>query len=83
MTRLDGVPPDQRLGRLAAELRRALGAPSVLTDPAALRAYDCDGLTSHRATPGVVVLADDEAAVSTTVAACARYGVPFVARGSG
>jgi glycolate oxidase len=66
-----------------AELRRALGPRALLTDAAALRAYDCDGLTSHRATPGAVILTDDAVAVATAVAACARNGVPFVARGSG
>jgi glycolate oxidase len=80
-TRFDEVSPT--LAGLADELRRLLGADAVRTEPAALRAYDCDGLTSHRATPGIVVLAADEAAVATTVGACARLGVPFVARGSG
>ena len=71
------------LRALAGELADALGAGDVLTDPAALRAYDCDGLTSHRATPAIVVLAADAAAVATAVAACCRHRVPFVARGSG
>jgi glycolate oxidase len=69
--------------RLAEELTAALGRSAVLTEPSALRAYDCDGLTSHRSTPAVVVLADDADAIATTVALCARHGVPFVARGSG
>jgi glycolate oxidase len=68
---------------LVAELTAELGPGVVLTDPSALRAYDCDGLTTHRATPGVVVLADDAETVAAAVAACARHGVPFVARGSG
>jgi glycolate oxidase len=71
------------LSALAADLTAVLGANAVLTDRSALRAYDCDGLTTHRATPGVVVLADDAAAVAAAVTACARHQVPFVARGSG
>ncbi len=78
-------PPQarQRVDAAVAELVAALGARAVLTDPSALRAYDCDGLTNHRSTPAVVVLADDAAAVASAVAACARHQVPFVARGSG
>jgi glycolate oxidase len=72
-----------RIGALVADLSAALRAGAVLTDPSALRAYDCDGLTTHRATPAAVILADDAAAAATAVAACARHDVPFVARGAG
>jgi glycolate oxidase len=71
------------LAELTTELDAALGADSVLTDLAARRAYDCDGLTNYRVTPALVVLAADAAAVRTAVAACHRHGVPWVARGSG
>ena len=71
------------LSRLVVELRAALGVDSVLDGAAATRAYDCDGLTTHRARPAIVVLATDADAVRTTVSACAAHGVPFVARGSG
>src|SRR3954454_14632014 len=69
--------------QVAAELRTQLPAEHVLTDPTALRAYDCDGLTSHRVTPALVVLAADGHEVAAAVAACHRHGVPFVSRGSG
>jgi glycolate oxidase len=68
---------------LADELTASLGAASVLTDLAARRSYDCDGLTQYRVTPALVVLATDAAAIQTAVTACARHGVPWVARGSG
>ena len=71
------------LVQLVADLRRALGGDAVLEGAAATRAYDCDGLTTHRTRPAVVVLAADAEAVRTTVRACAVHGVPFVARGSG
>jgi glycolate oxidase len=60
-----------------------LGDASVITDPATLRTYECDGLTAYRAVPGVVVLPTNAAAVVTAVRACRDLGVPFVARGSG
>jgi glycolate oxidase len=59
------------------------GRESVLTDPLELRTYECDGLTAHRCTPGLVVLPDSAEQVAAVVRACARARVPFVARGSG
>ncbi|GAA0929049.1 FAD-linked oxidase C-terminal domain-containing protein [Nonomuraea longicatena] len=54
-----------------------------ITDPVRLRTYECDGLTYHRATPGVVVLPGSAEEIAAIVRLCAEYGVPFVARGSG
>ena len=62
---------------------RICGPASVLTDPLELRTYECDGLTSHRATPALVVLPEEAEQVAGVVRECARRGVPFVARGSG
>src|SRR5690606_32416029 len=47
------------------------------------RTYECDGLTNHRATPGIVVLPADAEQVAAVVRECAAAGVPYVARGSG
>lgn len=55
----------------------------IITDPVRLRTYECDGLTYHRATPGVVVLAESAEQIAAVVRLCNVYGVPFVARGSG
>ena len=74
---------DAAISALTADLTASLGPASVLTELSARRAYDCDGLTQYRVTPAVVVLAGDVAAIRTAVAACARHGVPWVARGSG
>ena len=65
------------------ELRAAVGAEHVLTDPVALRTYDCDGLTGWRATPIAVVLPATAAEVQEAVRACVRHSIPFVARGAG
>ena len=32
------------------------GPDGVVSDPLELRTYECDGLTSHRCSPGLVVL---------------------------
>jgi glycolate oxidase len=69
--------------RLAARLQNAIGAERVLTDPAQLRTYECDGLANFRVIPGIVVLAESRQHVVDTVRLCAEAGVPFVARGSG
>ncbi|HYQ69217.1 FAD-linked oxidase C-terminal domain-containing protein [Actinophytocola sp.] len=68
---------------LAGRLRAAIGAAKVLTDPAQLRTYECDGLEAFRVRPGVVVLAEHRDDVVRTVKLCAEAGIPFVARGSG
>jgi glycolate oxidase len=68
---------------LVAELERALGAGAVVSEPAQLRTYECDGLTGHRATPQAVVLPRTTAEVRAAVRVCRERGVPFVARGAG
>src|SRR5215468_6599148 len=59
------------------------GPDGVVTDPLDLRTYECDGLTSHRAAPALVVLPRTAEQVAAVVRVCAGAGVPFVARGSG
>ena len=68
---------------LVAELREALGASHVVTEPEQLRVYECDGLTGHRAVPELVVLPASTDEVQVVVRACRREKVPFVARGAG
>ena len=70
-------------GSLVAELREALGAEHVITEPEDLRVYECDGLTGHRAVPELVVLPGSAEEVQAVVRACHRERVPFVARGAG
>jgi len=65
------------------ELRGALGAEHVITEPEQLRVYECDGLTGHRAVPEVVALPSSTEEVQAVVRACHRERVPFVARGAG
>jgi glycolate oxidase len=71
------------LSALAADFVRVLGADSVVTERAALRTYECDGLTAYRCIPGLVVLPRTAAQVSYVVRRCHEEAVPFVARGSG
>jgi glycolate oxidase len=68
---------------LIPRLTQICGPDGVVSDPLELRTYECDGLTSHRCSPGLVVLPQTAGQVAEIVTECARAGVPFVARGSG
>jgi glycolate oxidase len=68
---------------LVPRMSQICGARNVVTDPLELRTYECDGLTSHRSTPALVVFPETAEQVAAVVRECARAGTPFVARGSG
>ena len=74
---------DGALAAVTARARELIPAPGVIDDHAKLRTYECDGLTAHRSSPGLVVLPTTAEQVAAVVAACARAKIPFVARGSG
>jgi glycolate oxidase len=64
-------------------LHAALAADGLLTDPADLRTYECDGLTGRRVIPAAVCLPETTEQVRAVVRACAAHEIPFVARGAG
>jgi glycolate oxidase len=68
---------------LIAELRRFLPADCVVSDPEALRPYECDGLSAYRQLPLAVVIPKDVDQICNVMRCCAKYGLPVVARGSG
>jgi glycolate oxidase len=74
---------DPVTGGLVPRMRAICGTRHVITDPLELRTYECDGLTSHRAVPALVVLPGTAEETAQVVRACADREVPFVARGSG
>ncbi len=71
------------LDDLRRELCRALDTGAVLSDPAQLATYECDGLTGYRVQPDLVLLPRNAAQVAAAVRVCHEHGVPFVARGAG
>ena len=75
--------PPSACAALIPVMTQICGAGGVITDPVELRTYECDGLTSYRSAPGLVVLPDTAEQVARIVRACAAADVPFVARGSG
>jgi glycolate oxidase len=65
------------------ELRAIVGDDGMITSPAAVQTYACDGLTGRRVSPAAVVLPLSTDQVAQVVRACAHAHVPFVARGAG
>src|SRR4051794_26189573 len=65
------------------KLREVVGDRNCVSDPEQLRTYECDGLTSFRAPPGVVVLPGSTEETTKVVRIAREAGLPLVPRGSG
>ena len=76
-------PSRVTLNGLARDFVKRLGDSAVVTEKAALRTYECDGLTAYRCIPGLVVLPATTEQVAYVVRRCHEQRVPFVARGAG
>lgn len=74
---------ERDVSSLIDRLRLAFADDTLITDPSALRTYECDGLTGFRVVPAAVVLARSVDDVRVAVLACREFGVPYVARGAG
>jgi len=74
-------------GRVTEQVRREIGGlvseGGLISEPAQLRTYECDGLTGFRVVPALVVLPASTEEVAAVVRVCARERIPFVARGAG
>jgi len=68
---------------IIAALEAVLGKDRVIRRKEELLVYECDGLTSYRQRPPVVVLPRTTAQVAAAVQVCNQFQVPFVARGAG
>jgi glycolate oxidase len=80
MERPDAPPvaPD-----VVARFAAVVGRANCISEGAALRTYECDGLASFRARPGVVVLPASTDEVVAVVKLARDAGLPIVPRGSG
>src|SRR5499433_2274452 len=65
------------------ELASVVGPKNCISDPAGLRTYECDGLTSFRMVPGAVILPATTEEVVEAVRIARRANLPIVPRGSG
>ena len=68
---------------LAARVAKVVGPRHCISDPAGLRTYECDGLTSFRVSPGLVVLPGSTEEVAAVVRLAREANLPIVPRGSG
>jgi glycolate oxidase len=78
----DPVPvpaPPTVIARLAA----VVGPANVIHEAVDLRTYECDALTSFRASPSVVVLPGSTEEVAKVVRIAVDAGMPVVPRGAG
>src|SRR2546423_12451830 len=66
-----------------ADLISICGPDRVITEHAALRTYESDGLLQYAVVPAAAVLPDSGEEVAAVVAACHRAEGPWVAPGSG
>src|SRR5215467_13284425 len=71
--------PPSVIDRLIA----VVGERNVIREPVDLRTYECDGLTSFRAAPSVVVLPASTEEVAAVVRIAVEAGMPIVPRGAG
>ncbi|MBW4467874.1 MAG: glycolate oxidase subunit GlcD [Pegethrix bostrychoides GSE-TBD4-15B] len=76
-----GATADWR--RIAREFERVVGKKQVVQRREELLVYECDGLTSYRQRPALVVLPRTTEQVAELVKICDRHQVPFLARGAG
>ena len=78
---------EKATGRVTDAVRREIaglvGDGGLISEPAQLRTYECDGLTGFRVIPALVALPATTEEVAAVVRVCAREGIPFVARGAG
>lgn len=65
------------------QFEAVVGKNGVVQRREELITYECDGLTSYRQCPAVVVLPRTTEQVAEVVKICDRHAVPFIARGSG
>jgi glycolate oxidase len=76
-------PPAAVEGEVAARIAAVVGERHCITDPSELRTYECDGLTSFRVMPGLVVLPGSTEEVQQIVRIAREADLPIVPRGSG
>jgi glycolate oxidase len=68
---------------LAPLVRQIVGEKNCIVEPSELSTYECDGLTSFRVTPPMVVLPASTEEVSCVLRLAHEHGIPVVPRGAG
>jgi len=68
---------------ISKKFERILGKDAVVKRKEELLTYECDGLTSYRQRPALVVLPKTTEEVAEIVKICHQQEIPWVARGAG
>jgi glycolate oxidase len=68
---------------IVKQFEAVVGKNGVVQRREELITYECDGLTSYRQRPAVVVLPRTTEQVAEVVKICDRNNIPFIARGAG
>jgi glycolate oxidase len=74
---------DKKWKSVIKEFETILGKDGVVRRRDELLTYECDGLTSYRQRPAVVVLPRTTEQIAAIVKICDRDNIPWVARGAG
>ncbi|GBF83036.1 glycolate oxidase, subunit GlcD [Aphanothece sacrum FPU3] len=74
---------DKQWKPIIKALETVVGKDGVIRRKEELLTYECDGLTSYRQRPALVVLPRTTEQVAATVKICHDYQIPWVARGAG
>ena len=72
-----------RRDEIVERLQGVLPPDAVISAPAEVKAYECDGLAAYRCPPLAAVLPATTQEVSAVLKVCHEMGVPVVPRGSG
>jgi glycolate oxidase len=68
---------------IIAQLIAVVGKKGIIQRREELITYECDGLTSYRERPDLVVLPKTTAEVAAVVKICDDRNIPWIARGAG
>jgi glycolate oxidase len=68
---------------LTSEISAIVGAKNCIVEASELGTYECDGLTSFRVAPQMVVLPKSEDEVAAVMRLAGEHGIPVVPRGAG
>ncbi|MEL6223411.1 MAG: FAD-binding protein, partial [Cyanobacteria bacterium J06627_8] len=77
------IPTEREWKAIARDFEKVVGKRGVVRRKEELLVYECDGLTSYRQRPALVVLPRTTEQVAEAVKVCDRHNVAFIARGAG
>jgi glycolate oxidase len=72
-----------RKAQIVEKLLSVLPADAVISEPAEVKAYECDALTAYRCPPLAAVLPASTQEVAAVMRICFEEGIPVVPRGAG